>query len=355
MLKLNIGISNTSQTISAEVEKYHLAARYGVDYVSVISIEPKMAPLLWDAITKWRQHEDVSAHKPILCSVPLYEAQLYHAPILDIMKRHYEEYGVRAFTCHVTTRALMDHAKDVGFVVNSRAGEFLREAFDHGDVEENPNLTYFDEICRFCAEHGCELMLGTSLRPGLVDGKKMTPQKSLTYQELYDAVKLFDYARSHFGTGEAIGCQIETFGHVPAAEIPTYKDILEWRPVCAMGPLLTDCVNGFDDLNAMLGYALIRQAGINVKTTCMLSRKEHIDLPGIEDVEDECKKWRVVETVIGCAIGDDQRALTAEAEVMRKRGQQRKQCSAHVNIFGEMTGIPKTCTMCGPDHCPLRQ
>ena len=344
MLKLNVGISIANQTIEDEMAKIRLAKKYGIDYVSVISIYEPMIKKLWEAL----------ADEPLdgvrLCSVPLYESCIFREPLLDTMQRHYD-YGVRTFTVHITKRELFERARASNFIVNSRGGQFLWDIFEEG--RENPQLVQWEQILRFIHDHDCELMLGTSLRPGAVEKDAMTALKAATIQELYDACHLYDQAAKY-----GIPTQIECFGHTAYSELSTYRSILEQRPICTMGPLLTDSVNGYDELNAIVGYAYASQA-LNIQTACMLSRKEHISLPSVEDVEDECQKWRVAQQVVGVALGTDQRAAHQEAEVLAVKGRQRKQCSAHVNIFGKIE-MPEVCNVCGTDadgndRCPLRR
>ena len=341
MLKLNIGISNKNQTIEDELAKYAAAAEYGIDYVSIISIEPDKCKSLWNNIKEL--HSKTADQTPILCSVPLYESELFEEPILSTFERHYS-YGVRAFTIHITDKSTFERAKSSGFIINSRGGQFLWDIFERG--EENPILANLDEIIDFCKEHNCELMLGTSLRPGAVE-KNMTPMKAATYQELYDAKKIYDFI-----TSKGVSCQVECLGHVDYNELNAYADIFGDTPLCTMGPLLTDCVNGFDELNAIIGYAYARQK-LNIKTECMLSRSEHIKMPTVDDVIDECQKWRVAETVVGCALGDSTKAAYEEQKVLDIKGRQRTQCSAHINIFGKID-MPEVCDVCG-DKCPLKR
>ena len=342
MLKLNVGVSNKDQRLDYEIMKCEIARKYKIDYVSVISIYKDYIKPLWDSIKRW--HERNISDAPRLCSVPLYESCIFNEPLMDTFKRHYD-YGVRAFTVHITSRDLFERAKSAGFIINSRGGQFLWDIFEAG--KENPVLENWHDILEFCAKHNCELMLGTSLRPGAVE-REMTPFKAATIQELYDASRLYDYA-VEWGP---ISAQIECLGHIDYNELETYKSIFEDRPLCTMGPLLTDSVNGFDELNAIIGYAYANEK-LNIKTECMLSRKEHIDMPDVEDVEDECQKWRVAQQVVGVALRKDNREMQREAEVLNVKGKQRTQCSAHVNIFGKME-MPDVCTVCG-DRCPLKR
>jgi len=338
MLKLNVGVSNKDQRLDYEIMKCEIARKYNVDYVSVISVYKDHIKPLWNSIKHW--HENNISDAPTLCSVPLYESCIFDEPLMDTFKRHYE-YGVRAFTIHVTSRELFERALNAGFIINSRGGQFLWDIFTQG--KENPILEHLDEIIDFCREHNCELMLGTSLRPGTVE-KNMTLFKAATIQELYDAKKIWEYI-----VKKGVICQVECLGHVHYNELETYKSIFGETPLCVMGPLLTDSVNGFDDINAIIGYAYASQK-LNIATICMLSRKEHISLPDIEDVEDECQKWRVAQHVVGLTQHDPL-SIYEESKVLKVKANQRTQCSAHVNIFGKIN-MPEKCNVCG-SMCPL--
>lgn len=333
MLKLNCGLSYPEQSFEDEVKKVKLANQYGIDYVSVISIDKDRVNKLWEAISE-------IPRRFTLCSAPIYEMVLFDETPEETIKRQ-ASYGVEAMTFHITPMKILIDARDHDYVINSRGGEFLLEKYDADPSYENPFYERFFELVDYAYSCGVkEIFLGTSLRPGACE-----PLSRWTKDELLLADKFYDTLWE-----KGFACQLEALGHVPYSQFKEYKEVLGNRMICSMGPLLTDSVNGFDEINAIIGYTLARQYGINITTECMLSRKEHIDMPTVEDVEDEIKKWRVTETCLG-VVYEEPKALNDEKQVIDKKLKQRTQCSAHVNIFGAMD-IIKTCRVCG-DRCPL--
>lgn len=333
MLKLNCGLSYPEQSFEDEVKKIDLALKYGIDYLSVISIDKDRVNKLWAEVKKWSDRITV-------CSAPIYESVLMNEPIEKTIERQ-ASFGVKAMTMHITPISLLKEAEQNGYVINSRGGEFLREMTQKDAGYENPFYEKFDELVKLAQKCGVEeIFLGTALRPGACE--KLS---AWTLKEMQLATKRYDEL-----TKKSMPCQIEGFGHLPYSEWAEYKNVVGNRRMSAMGPLLTDSVNGFDEINAIIGYTLARNYGFNISTECMLSRKEHIDMPNVEDVEDEIQKWIVAETCVG-VVKKDPKALIAEEVVINKKLKQRTQCSAHVNIFGTMN-ITKTCHLCGA-FCPL--
>ena len=338
MLKLNIGLSYPEQSFEDELKKLALASKYNIDFVSVISIDKERIIPLWEAVKKSEALKHIT-----LCSAPIYESILLNEDIKDTIKRQ-ASYGVTAMTFHITPVALLKEAEVNGYVINSRGGQFIREKAEEDPNWENPFYKDLSELIRYAYNCGVrQIFFGTSLRPGACE-----KASKYTLEELRIACEMYDNCNEF--PSPCIEYEIEAFGHVPVSEFPIYHYILGSRQVCAMGPLLTDAVNGYDELNAIIGYTLALKEGFNITTECMLSRSEHIKMPTVEDVEDECQKWRVARLVNGLA-NDWWDAYEEEEPVIAKKEKQRTQCSAHINIFGAMD-IQETCNVCG-DKCPL--
>jgi hypothetical protein len=94
-------------------------------------------------------------------------------------------------------------------------------------------------------------------------------------------------------------------------------------------------------------------AGLNISTICMVTRSEHIKIPSFEDDLDAIKKWKTYTYLYELTHDTFGTPMAKELELkcISKISRQREQCSAHINIFGEMD-IPEHCNICG-DHCPL--
>ena len=338
MLKLNVGLSNESQDFDEELAKVKVGLENNIDYISVISVDKSRTKEFWEAIAKlFKEYRSTHKCSTVLCSAPIYETVMFDEIPMETITRH-ASYHVRAMTFHITPYYLIKKALSENFVINSRGGQFIQE------WGKNFYYEYFKDLVNFAVvQNGIKkIFLGTSLRPGAC-----TKMAGVTADELKIACNYYDHMKK-FSKAD---CEIETFGHVSVSEFPLYHAILGNRPLCSMGPLLTDAVNGYDELNAIIGYSMALKDGFNIKTECMLSRSEHIKMPDLNDVQDEIQKWQVARFINKIIIGDEN-AIKKEEEITGKHKQQREQCSAHINIFGAMD-IQATCDLCGA-YCPLK-
>ena len=51
MLKLNCGLSYSEQSAEDELKKIELANKYGIDYVSIISIDEERTKWFWELVS----------------------------------------------------------------------------------------------------------------------------------------------------------------------------------------------------------------------------------------------------------------------------------------------------------------
>ena len=341
-LKLNCGISSAQQSpypIETELEKARMAADLGVDFLSCISIYKPLIKELWAGLSK------LDIKGVALCGVPFYESEIFGEPLLDVIKRYVEEYGVTILTMHMTEADTVERAMTSGFVINSRGGRFLMERICSGR-KSNPNVDEFDAVSEYCQRNGVSIHVGTCLRPGRVE---FCPEiNAFTLEDLKTARATYDRL-SQMG----IYAEIECMGHVHPIQLDSYKYYLGDRRVCSMGPLITDTLNGFDDVNAMAGYHLAMDKKINISTICVITRSEHIKIPTLEDDMDAIRRWQAYSYLYGLSheTGFSAKAREKELQCISKMSRQRSQCSAHINVFGEMD-IPEHCNICG-DRCPL--
>lgn len=338
-IKVNCGISSSNQSVDPlydEVQKAESMIDAGADYLSHISIYEDSIKKVWNELSK------IDLKQTILCGVPLYESCLFNEPILDVIKRYYELYHVRCVTLHLTKMSTIKKAIDQNFKINSRGGIFLVES--RKDI--NPIEGELEKIIDYCLLNKIKVHIGTALRPGSID---ICPEiNSLVLEDLKTA-------RSYYDKFVNIGldCEIECMGHVSFNQLSSYSYYLGSRKICSMGPLVSDAVNGYDEINALFGYHLAMDAGLNIQTCCMLTRSEHIKIPTLDDNLDAIKKFKVYGHLydITHKTSSTNDSMNKELSIISKKTLQREQCSAHINIFGEMD-IPEHCNICG-DHCPL--
>lgn len=329
-VKVNVGCSSKADDVEIEKKKIEYAVARRVDYVSEISLVPSQKQVLLEFI------DSLTPCSTRFCTVPLYDCVLTKRSILDVMKEQFS-YGISCFTLHLTPRFLIDEALAQGFVINSRAGNFLTGFAKRG--LENPHFEAFSEIMSFIRENKCELFVGTSLRPGRVaESKKST----LWLQE----IKFIQSFLKEQGVAQEEYI-LECGGHVDASQIDTFVEAIKDDQICVMGPLLTDATNGMDDLSSIVGATLLHSKK-TIHTHLLLTRDEHIRLPTLDALKSGVDTVLVLKHNLNLSKHD------SEAVRLESRFQnQSNQCTTGVNLFGPLEGDPMICTMCG-FHCPLR-
>lgn len=328
-LKANVGCSSVHDHVDIETAKIRYAVAMGVDYVSEISLVPRLKRAVFDAVT------DLPRARTRLCTVPLYDALLEGRDPLSVMREWYDR-GVGAFTLHLTPSRMLRRAIDDGFRVNSRAGYFL--AGEAAAGRENPHFASWAEIASFLRETDCELFVGTSLRPGSVAESR----RSGLWMDEIRFVRDF--------LGEQGLCSddyvLECGGHVDARGLDEFADLVRGLKVCVMGPLLTDATNGFDDLSSIIG-ATAFAARTPIHTHLILTRDEHLRLPSLESFQKAVQSAVVLRHNADLLTGD------AAAGAVEAGFQNRSaRCTLGVNLFGAIGDRQAECTMCGA-HCPL--
>lgn len=276
-INANIGTSNFCNQISLELEKLDAVVKYGADTVMDLStggdirkirktiIESSTIPVgtvpLYDAIT---QNPDV--------------ASITEKNFLDAIKMHIDD-GVDFITVHCGIKR--DHipyldSRIMGVV--SRGGSFLVKWMLYHN-RENPLYTHYDEIVEMAKEQDVVLSLGDSLRPGCIADATDAAQIA----ELKILGKL---ARRAYR--QDVQVMIEGPGHVPlhhiVKNIKLQKKYCHGAPFYVLGPLVTDVSPGYDHLSGAIGGAIAAWHGADF--LCYLTPKEHLGLPGLDDVID---------------------------------------------------------------------
>ncbi|OQW51515.1 MAG: hypothetical protein A4S09_09805 [Proteobacteria bacterium SG_bin7] len=329
-VKVNVGCSNRTDLVEIEKEKIKYALARQVDYISEISLIPEKKRELLEFI------KSLDRRATKFCTVPLYDCVLTKTDILEVMKAQYES-GVRAFTLHLTPKHLIKAAIEQEFIINSRAGNFLA-GLAKTDIE-NPHFAVFQEIMTFLREKGCELFVGTSLRPGRVAESKSS---CLWQEELRFIISYLE--RQCVARDEYI---LECGGHLDSSLLGTFVDIVRDHQICVMGPLLTDATNAFDDLSSIIGATTLNTLK-PIHTHLLLTRDEHIRLPTLESLKSGVDTVLVLKHNVNL-LEKDESTLKHE-DCFRN---QSNQCTLGINLFGPLEGDPKICSMCGL-HCPLR-
>ncbi|MDP3000924.1 MAG: phosphomethylpyrimidine synthase ThiC [Bryobacterales bacterium] len=275
-INANIGNSATASNIAEELEKLRYAVHYGADTVMDLStggdiaeirraiIESSSVPVgtvpIYEALSRVRRAEDLSA------GLMLEVIEEQAAQGVDYMTIHA---GVLIQHVPLTTRRL------TGIV--SRGGAILAEWMVKNHRQ---NFLYdcFDDICKIFQKYDVTFSLGDGLRPGSVADSSDEAQ----FAELKTLGELTTAAWNR-----DVQVMIEGPGHVPMDQIQLQVEkeleLCHEAPFYTLGPLVTDFAPGYDHIPSAIGAAMIGWYGASM--LCYVTPKEHLGLPGREDVK----------------------------------------------------------------------
>jgi len=274
-INANLGKSALGSDARCELEKLLLALRCGADTVMDLSTGERI-----DAV---RQEIIEAAGVPV-GTVPIYQVAQRLEQIADMRPEDFLEVvaaqarqGVDYMTIHAAL--LREHVpltreRVTGIV--SRGGSLVAK-WMAVHREENPFFTHFDELCDILHAYDVTWSLGDGLRPGSLADASDEAQLA----ELRVMGHLARRARQR-------NCQvmIEGPGHLPMDHIQRNIELeREWcdgAPFYVLGPVVTDIAPGYDHITSAIGAALAAWYGAAM--LCYVTPKEHLGLPGLEDV-----------------------------------------------------------------------
>ncbi|MFW5754612.1 MAG: phosphomethylpyrimidine synthase ThiC [Marinilabiliaceae bacterium] len=277
-INANIGNSPTTSGIEEEVEKAVWACRWGADTIMDLSTGANIH----------ETREWVVRNSPVpVGTVPLYQAlEKVNGQVSDLNWEIYKdtlieqcEQGVDYFTIHAGL--LWKHIpltihRTTGIV--SRGGSIMAKwILQH--QQENFLYTHFDEICDILARYDVGVSLGDGLRPG----SQADANDKGQFGELKILGELAAVARDKF-----VQVIIEGPGHVPMHLIKENMELqqkyCDEAPFYTLGPLVTDIAPGYDHITSAIGGAMIAAHGTAM--LCYVTPKEHLGLPGKDDVKE---------------------------------------------------------------------
>jgi phosphomethylpyrimidine synthase len=353
----NIGSSPVTSSIAEELGKMIHAIRFGADTVMDLSTGPNI-----HHTRAW-----ILRNCPVpLGTVPLYEAlervggrpQDLSWPLFRDVLEEQAQQGVDYFTIHAALRLAhipLTVNRLTGIV--SRGGSIIAQwCLSHH--AENFLYTRWDEICRLCAAYDVSLSIGDGLRPGCLADANDDAQ----FAELRTQGELTRRAWQ-------LGCQVmnEGPGHVPMHLIrENMEKQLEWcdeAPFYTLGPLTTDIAPGYDHIASAIGAAMIGWYGTAL--LCYVTPKEHLGLPGANDVRDGIVAYKVAAHAADLAKGHpaaqyrdnalskarfefrwhDQFNLSLDPDRARKLHDE--------TLPTEAAKASHFCSMCGPRFCSM--
>ena len=360
-INANIGNSALGSSIEEEVEKAVWACRWGADTVMDLSTGRNIH----------ETREWILRNCPVpVGTVPIYQAlekvggvaedltwEIYRDTLVE-----QAEQGVDYFTIHagILREFLPLAARRLTGIV-SRGGSIIAKwCRAHG--AENFLYTHFGEICDILRSYDIAISIGDALRPGSIADANDGAQ----FGELRTLGELTKTAWE-----QDVQVMIEGPGHVPLnlVEENMHKQ-LEYcheAPFYTLGPLVTDIAAGYDHVNSAIGGTLL--ASLGCAMLCYVTPKEHLGLPGREDVREGVIVHKLAAHAADLAKGnpaawlrdilmstarysfawDDQFSLSFDPEKTRRVHRESSPEQA------ETITQERYCTMCGPDFCSMKK
>jgi phosphomethylpyrimidine synthase len=354
----NIGNSAVTSSVAEEVEKLAWATRWGAATVMDLSTGPDI-----HTTREWILRNSAVP----IGTVPVYQAlekvdgrpeeltwELYRDTVIE-----QAEQGVDYFTVHagVLLRYVPLTASRVTGIV-SRGGSIMA-AWCLAHHQENFLYTHFAELCEVMAAYDVAFSLGDGLRPGSVADANDEAQLA----ELRTLGELTEVAWDH-----GVQVMIEGPGHVPLHRIAENVTLQQqWchdAPFYTLGPLTTDVAPGYDHITSAIGAAVIGMHGTAM--LCYVTPKEHLGLPGRDDVKAGMIAYKIAAHAADVAKGhpgarawddalskarfefrwDDQFDLSLDPETARAYHDE--------TLPAAPAKTAHFCSMCGPKFCSMR-
>jgi phosphomethylpyrimidine synthase len=352
----NIGNSQVTSGIEQELDKLRLSVRWGADTVMDLSTGGDI-PAIREAILR--------ASTVPIGTVPIYEAvervkkptDLTVDLLLEVIEEQAEQ-GVDYMTVHAgVLRAFLPLVQHRITGIVSRGGSLMAQWMIHHG-KENPLHEHFDRLLAIFKKHDVSFSLGDGLRPGCLADASDAAQ----FAELRVLGELTRRAWEH-----DVQVMIEGPGHVPMDQIEDNvvkeMELCHEAPFYVLGPLVTDIAPGYDHITSAIGAALAGWHGAAM--LCYVTPKEHLGLPGPEDVKAGLIAYRIAAHAAdvarrrpGARDRDDalsraryafdwnrQFELSLDPETARRMHDE--------TLPDEYFKSAEFCSMCGPKFCSM--
>ena len=352
-INANIGNSAVRSSIEDEVEKMVWAIRWGADTVMDLSTG--------EHIHETREWILRNAPVPI-GTVPIYQAleraggrpedltwELFRDTLIE-----QAEQGVDYFTIHagVLLRFIPLTAKRMTGIV-SRGGSILAK-WCLAHHKENFLYTHWDDICEILAAYDVAVSIGDGLRPGSI-------------HDANDAAQFAELKVQGELTRRAWNYDVQVInegpGHVPMHLIQANMDWCHEAPFYTLGPLTTDIAPGYDHITSAIGAAMIGWRGAAM--LCYVTPKEHLGLPGKNDVREGVIAYKIAAHAADLAKGHPG-AYIRDNALSKARFEFRWQDQFNLALDPDRApalhdeSMPQTgaklshfCSMCGPKFCAM--
>ena len=204
-------------------------------------------------------------------------------------------------------------------------------------------------------EYDITYSLGDGIRPGCLADASDPAQMA----ELHVLAELVQRARE-----AGVQVMVEGPGHVPLNEVAfnmeTQRRVCDDAPFYVLGPVVTDVFPGYDHITSAIGATEAARAGAAM--LCYVTPREHVGLPGPEDVKQGCIAYK-----IAAHAGDVARGVAGarqwDDDMARARVDLKWERQFELAFDGETAcqlrdrSLPDDadyCSMCGRDWCSQR-
>lgn len=355
-INANIGNSQTTSDIAAELEKLETSVRYGADTVMDLSSGGDI-PRIRKAI--------IEASPVPIGTVPIYEVisrvgspeEMTGDLFVEVIEEQAEQ-GVDYMTIHAGV--LLQHlhlAQNRVTGIVSRGGGLLARWMVH-HLKQNPLYERFDEILEICRRRDVSISLGDGLRPGSLADATDAAQLA----ELRTLGKLTERAWER-----DVQVMVEGPGHVPMDQLEEnvrlQQEICHEAPFYTLGPLVTDVAPGYDHITSAIGAAIVGWHGTSM--LCYVTPKEHLGLPNADDVRQGLIAYRIAAHAADVARGrpgarewDDELSRARYAFDWRRQFElaldpETAQGMHDETLPDDFFKTAEFCSMCGPKFCPM--
>jgi phosphomethylpyrimidine synthase len=275
------------------------------------------------------------------------------------MCEHQAQQGVDYMTIHAGI--LFDHiplTKNRVTGIVSRGGSLMAEWMMR-NRKQNPLYTHFEHLCHVFKKYDVSFSLGDGLRPGSIADANDEAQ----FAELDVLGELTLKAWEH-----DVQVMVEGPGHIPfhlvAMNVQREIEVCHEAPFYVLGPLVTDFAPGYDHITSAIGATAAGTAGAAM--LCYVTPKEHLGLPGPEDVKQGLIAYKIAAHASDIAR-DRPGARRVDDELSKARFEFDWNRQFELSIDPETAKsmhdetLPddhfkeaKFCAMCGPKYCSMR-
>lgn len=355
----NIGNSSVSSDECHEIEKLNAALDAGSDAIMDLSTGPDIDSIRRNIIEK--------CPAPV-GTVPVYEAiELVDRPedldvndLFEVIDRHGRQ-GVDFITVHAGLKRShipLAGKRKTGIV--SRGGALMAK-WMQVNGKENPLYEHYDRLLEICKRYDITLSLGDGLRPGSLADASDDAQ----FAELETLGELTRRARA-----ASVQAMVEGPGHIPfheiAMNVKKQIELCDGAPFYVLGPIVTDIAAGHDHIASAIGGTMAAFSGASM--LCYVTPKEHLGLPGIEDVHRGVIAHKIAAHAADVALGrpgaqtrDDELSKARFAldwerqfELLLDPKTARKYWEASRSHDRTISQPHEACSMCGPKFCAMK-